>query len=164
MPGRTDLRLCFRVWGTAVSPEALTEATGVTPSRSFHIGEARGAYAKTVAGWEWSRDGWTDIDTDPLFAEALTTLGPHEAAFAASSAADADIGLSLSGYVYGEIIATAEEADRRGFYVDETKVFEPFFEADRVALSLDPQVLGFLSRIGATFITHIDALLDHMQE
>src|SRR4051812_8776341 len=159
-PGRTELRLLFRVWGKDVSPEALTETTGISPTRAFQIGEAHGAYAKTVAGWEWERDGWTDVETDPLFAEALAVLGPHEVVFAASHAAGAEVVLSLGGYVYGEIIVSASEADRRGFHVSEEKSFRPFFEANRVEFSLSPQVLGFLERIGATFNTHIDALLD----
>jgi hypothetical protein len=159
-PGRTELRLWFRVWGKDVSPEALTEATGITPTRAFQIGEARGAYAKTIAGWEWVRDGWTDVETDPLFAEALAVLGPHEVVFAASRAAGAEVVLSLGGYVYGDIIASASEADRRGFYVSEEEPFRPYFQADRVEFSLSPDVLGFLGRTGATFTTHIDAVLD----
>jgi hypothetical protein len=67
--------------------------------------------------------------------------------------------------VYGEMIATREEEERRGFApskVEPSKVepFKPFFEADRVEIWLDPEIMGFLSRIRATFNTHIDVALD----
>ena len=99
--------------------------------RSFHIGEARGAHAKTLAGWEWSRDGWTDIDTDPLFAEALAVLGPHEDIFARCQADGAETYLSISGFIYGEVITTPEEADRKRIYAGEPDQFRPFFTGDR---------------------------------
>jgi hypothetical protein len=147
------------VRGPLVDPERITEATGIMPSRVFQVGEARGRSA-TSAGWQWTSDTWTDIDTDPLFASALAVLGPHEAVFAQCSAEGAEVSLSVVGYVYGEVIATFEEAETRRFSVGGAERFKPFFSGDRVAISLEPTFLGFLSRIGASFDTHIDAELD----
>jgi hypothetical protein len=158
-PGRTSLVLKFSVRGPAVAPERITESTGIEPSRSFQVGEARGRSA-TSAGWQWESDSWTDIDTDPLFATALSILGPHEVVFARCSAEGAEVSLSVVGYVYGEVIATFEEAERRRFEVGGADRFKPFFSGDRVGISLDPAIMGFLNRIGASFHTHIDAELD----
>jgi hypothetical protein len=163
-PGRTDLHLIFRVWGKDVDPEALTAATGIEPARSFHVGESggsRSAYARTVAGWEW-RDRCTQVVTTPLFDRALLALGPHEETFAQLTAVPSTttISLTVAGFVYGEVIATPEEQERRGFAPDKPGSFKPSFEADRVEIWLDPEIMGFLSRIRATFKTHIDAALD----
>jgi hypothetical protein len=164
-PGRTDLRLIFRVWGKEVDPEALTAATGIEPSRSFHVGESRGAYARTVAGWEWS-DHCTQVVTTPMFDRALLVLGPHEETFARQTAAPSttEISLTVAGYIYGELIETQEEEERRGFAPSRGEPFKPFFEADRVEIWLHPEIMGFLSRIRATFRTHIDAALDDHAE
>jgi hypothetical protein len=70
------------------------------------------------------------------------------------------ISLTVAGFVYGEVIATPEEQERRGFAPDKPGSFKPSFEADRVEIWLDPEIMGFLSRIRATFKTHIDAALD----
>jgi hypothetical protein len=157
-PGRTDLQLRFRVRGKDLNPQALTLATGIEPARQFRIGEARGAYARTVAGWDWESDPWTDANTTALFDLALLILGPHEAAFARCTEEGATtIRLTVVGSVYGEVIATPEEADKRGFAPDRPGMFEPFFAADRVAIWMGPEIMGFLSRIRATFDTHIDA-------
>jgi hypothetical protein len=160
-PGRTDLHLIFRVWGKDLDPDALTAATGIEPARSFQVGESRGAFARTVAGWEWT-DHCAQVVTTPLFDRALLALGPHEAAFAQQTAAPSTttISLTIAGYVYGEVIGTPEEQERRGFAPDTVGSFKPFFEADRVEIWLDPEIMGFLSRIRATFNTHIDAALD----
>jgi hypothetical protein len=147
------------VRGPAVSPERITESTGIVPSRSFQVGEGRGRSA-TSAFWQWESGVWTDIDTAPLFASALSILGPHEAAFAKCSVEGAEASLSVAGFIYGEVIATFEEAERRRFAVGEVEHFKPFFSGDRVAISLEPTLMGFLSRIGASFETHIDAELD----
>jgi hypothetical protein len=158
-PGRTSLVLKFSVRGPVVSPERITESTGIAPSRSFQVGEGRGRSA-TSALWQWESDSWTDIDTDPLFASALGVLGPHESVFAACAAEGAEVSLTAVGYIYGEVIATFEEAERRRFEVGGADRFKPFFSGDRVGISLDPPLMGFLSRIGASFQTHIDAELD----
>jgi hypothetical protein len=158
-PGRTSLVLKFSVRGPAVSPERITESTGIAPSRSFQVGEGRGRSAAS-AFWQWESNSWTDIDTDPLFASALSILGPHEAVFAGCTAEGAEVSLSVVGSVYGEVIATFEEAERRRFDVGGEDRFRPFFSGDRVGISLDPAIMGFLSRIGASFHTHIDAELD----
>jgi Domain of unknown function (DUF4279) len=158
-PGRTSLDLRFSVRGPLVVPERITEATGIEPSRVFQVGEARGRSA-TSAGWQWTSDTWTDIDTDPLFASALAVLGQHEAVFAQCSAEGAEISLSVVGYVYGEVIATFEEAERRRFAVGDAERFKPFFSGDRVAIFVDPTLIGFLGRIGASLDAHIDAMLD----
>ena len=163
-PGRTNLELKFRVWGKDVDPHALTDATGIEPSRHFRIGESRGAYARTVAGWEWHSGSWTEVDTTGLFDLALLTLGPHEATFArCTETGSTTIWLTAVGYVYGEVIATPEENDRRGFAPIESHPFKPYFAADRVVIALDPEIMGFLSRIRASFDTHIDAELDDRQ-
>ena len=158
-PGRTSLVLKFSVRGPVVSPERITESTGIASSRSFKVGEGRGRSAAS-AFWQWESDSWTDYDTDPLFASALSILGPHEAVFARCSAEGAEVTLSVVGYIYGEVIATFEEAERRRFEVGGPDRFKPFFSGDRVGISLDPPLMGFLSRIGAGFETHIDAELD----
>lgn len=159
-PGRTNLELVFRIRGTDVSPEALTASTGLTPARTFHVGEARGRSA-TMAGWEWRSEPWTDLDTDPLMAAVLEVLRPHEAVFAKCSADGAEIFLTVVGSIYGEVIATFDEAESRRFSAGTRERFVPFFSGDRVAISLEPDFMGFLSRIGAGFHTHIDAELDN---
>jgi hypothetical protein len=160
-PGRTDLDLKFRVCGKDLDPEALTAATRIEPTRTFHVGESRGAYARTVAGWEWT-DHCAEVVTTPLFDRALLTLGPHEETFARLTAAPSTttISLTVAGHVYGEMITTHEEQERRGFAPDHGGPFKPFFEADRVEIWLDPEIMGFLSRIRATFNTHIEVELD----
>ena len=160
-PGRTRIELKFRVWGAELDPGALTGATGIDPSRNFRIGEARGAFAGKVAGWEWHSGSWTDVDTTELFDRALRTLGPHEAIFArCTETGSTTIRLTAVGYVYGEVIATPEENDQKGFAPFEFGPFKPYFAADRIVIALAPEIMGFLSRIRASFDTHIDAELD----
>ena len=49
----TNLQLVFRVHEARLDPDAVTTATGITPSRSFRVGERPGYPANSVAGWEW---------------------------------------------------------------------------------------------------------------
>jgi hypothetical protein len=102
--------------------------------------------------------GCHDADVD----RALLVLGPHEETFARQTAAPSTttIALTVAGHVYGEMIVTREEEERRGFAPSKVEPFKPFFEADRVEIWLDPEIMGFLSRIRATFNTHIDVALD----
>jgi hypothetical protein len=154
----THVRLRFWLWGADLDPEKLTTATGVIPSRSFHVGERRGRAANPVAGWEWESQ-WGP-DDEPLFDDILRVLGPHAATLRAEVDKGAEAHLSISGEVYGSVVATPVEAERRSLYVPEDRPFEEFLYCDRVALFLRPEVVEFLAAIHASLGTHIDAELD----
>jgi hypothetical protein len=99
-------------------------------------------------------------DDEPLFDEILHVLGPHAAALRAQVDKGAEAALSVSGEVYGSVITTPVEAERRNYYVPEGQPFEAFFACDRVGLFLKPEVVEFLAAVRASFGTHIDVELD----
>ena len=99
-------------------------------------------------------------DDEPLFDEILHALGPHTAALRAQVNQGAEAALSVSGEVYGSVIATPVEAERRNYYVPEGQPLEAFFASDRVGLFLKPEVVEFLAAVRASFGTHIDVELD----
>jgi hypothetical protein len=150
------LQLHFRLWGAQLDPESVTSATGVEPSRSFHVGERRGKAANPVAGWEWN-SAWGD-DEKPLLAEMLQVLGPHSALLRRCVDEGADAWVAIVGTVSGTVIDTPELAEAGSLSTGDP--FEPFFDGDRVALMLDREVVAFLASIGASVTTHIDAVLE----
>jgi hypothetical protein len=154
----THVQLRFALWGVDVDPEKLTAATGVAPSRSFHVGERRGRAANAVAGWEWESQ-WGP-DDEPLLDEMLRVLGPHAAALAEPVNKGATASLSVVGEVYGSVVATPDEAERRNIYVPEDTPFEAFFHCDRVGLFLRPGVVQFLAAVHASLGTHVDVELE----
>jgi hypothetical protein len=154
----THVQLRFRLWGVDVDPGKLTTATGVAPSRSFCVGELHGRAAKAVAGWEWESEWGPDYE--PLFDQMLRVLGPHVATLAEPVNDGATASLSVVGEVRGSVVATPDEAERRNFYVPEDRPFEAFFDGDRVALFLRPDVVRFLAAIHASLDTHIDVELE----
>jgi len=105
----------------------------------------------------------TDQDIEPLMARMIEILGPHRAVFRREVDRGADATLTVVGEVCGSVLATAEEADRRGYAVFEGRPFEPFFAGDRIGISLDLDVVEFLSSVGCSFETHIDVALDRNQ-
>ena len=121
--------------------------------------EARRALSGTheASSWSWCSRWSMDDDLQPLFNEVFAALRPHEHVFAQAVAEGAEASMTLSGAVYGRVIATGEEAERRGFSGDEP--FEPFFAGDRIWPWLEPDQIVFLARTGAAFGTHIDVEL-----
>ena len=134
-----------------LDPDALTATCGVQPARSFHVGEAWGRSA-ALAGWEWTTPDAGD-DAAPMDL-LLQVLGPHAAHFRLWADRGCQVSLTVVGEVRGDLIYTAEEADRRGF--DASKPFEPFLDVDRVGLSLEREAVQFLAAAGASYYTHID--------
>jgi hypothetical protein len=154
----THVQLRFSLWGPEISPELLSATTGVTPSRTFHVGELKGAAVKDRAGWEWN-SAWSS-DDEQLFDEMLRALAPHTALLRAAVDSGAEAHVALVGEVRGVVVDTKEEALRRNFYVAEDRPFEPFFDCDRPGPFLSEEAIGFLSAIGASFGTHVDVGLD----
>jgi hypothetical protein len=150
----TEIELVFRVRGAGLRPAALTEQTGVVPSRAFEVGEAAGASA-LVAGWEW---GLGTADTDePLLTSLLAASGPHRAVLRQWHDAGCAITLTVVGTVAGDLVTSAVEADRRGHVWSD----EPYLDVDRVGVSLTAEAVVFLADIGASYSTHIDCEYDH---
>jgi hypothetical protein len=159
-PGGTRLELVFRLWGRDVVPDNITARTGVQPSRTFLVGERPARAASKVAAWEWRSGLWTDQDIEPLLTQMLEVLGPHRTIFRHEVDQGADATMTVVGAVLGDVLSTAEEADRHGWYVPEGRQFEPFFAGDRVGFFLDLVMVEFLSSVRCTFETHIDVELD----
>ena len=158
-PGRTRLFVRFRLRGVALDPDSLTAATGLRPQSVVLRGEARRALGGTheASSWNWCSRWSRDDDLEPLFDEVFAALRPHEQVFAQAVAEGAEASMTLIGTVYGRVIATGEEAERRGFTGDEP--FEPFFAGARIWPWLEPDQIVFLARTGAAFGTHIDVEL-----
>lgn len=148
------------MWGPNLDPDALTDATKVPATKSFHVGERPGNAAHLVAGWEWWSD-WGDSDADSLFAELLRVLQPNEACFREAASNGADVSLSVVGEVYADLISTEAEADAKGWYGGEGKWFRPFLATDRPVIFLDQELLNFLTATHCTFATHLDFALDN---
>jgi hypothetical protein len=158
--GRTHLQLRFHLRGRDLDPERVTNSTGVQPTCAFAKGERRGR-SRESAVWQWWSAWWDKQDIDPLMDQLLQVLGPYRSVFRREVDLGAEATLSVVGEVYGVVIGSAEEADRRRYaWGDGSEPFEPFFASDRVGVGLNREVLEFLVDVGATFDTHIDPELD----
>jgi len=93
-------------------PDDVTARTGIAPTRSFGLGEARRAAARKVAGSEW-HSPWADRDADPVIEEFVRLFRPHARVFRAAVDAGADATLSVVGEVLGDFVSSAEEADAK---------------------------------------------------
>lgn len=60
----TRMRLVSHVWGPNLDPDWLTERTGIRPSRSFRVGERRGAAASVVGAGSGAAP---TADDEPMF-------------------------------------------------------------------------------------------------
>jgi len=141
--GRTHLQLRFRLRGRDLDPERVTNSTGLQPTCAFARGERRGG-SRESAGWQWWSTWWDKQDTDPLMDQLLQVLGPYRSVFRHEVDLGAEATLSVVGEVYGVVIGSAEEAERRRYaWGDGSEPFEPFFASDRVAVGLDRDVLEF---------------------
>lgn len=150
----TVIDLVFRVWGARLNPEELTVATGITPARSFHVGEMRGAAANRVAGWEWrSAEG---EDDEALMQALLRDLAPHVDLFRLCHEEGATLSLTVVGVIRGDLVESWEEAERRKIRAENGDRFRRFLDADRVGVSLSEAAIQFLAAVGATYETHID--------
>ena len=142
----TVIDLVFRVWGARLSPEEVTLATGITPARSFRVGEMRGAAAKRVAGWEW-RSAKGD-DDEALMQTLLRDLGPHTALFRRCHEEGAMLSLTVVGVIRGDLVESWEEAERRKIDAENGDRFRRFLDADRVGVSLSDAAIQFLAAVG----------------
>jgi hypothetical protein len=162
-PGGTTVEIVFRLWGRDLVPGDITARTGVHPSRTFLVGERSGRAAAEVAAWEWRSGLWTEQDIEALLTQMIEVLGPHRILFRHEVDQGTVATLTVVGAVRGDVLQTAEEADRHGWAVPEDRPFEPFFAGDRVAISLGLDVIEFLASVRCTFDTHIDVELDRDQ-
>jgi hypothetical protein len=158
--GWTRLQLRIRLRGPDLVPQRVTEQISVEPTRIVLKGEGRGRSTRHLAMWEWCSAWCDDQDTGALMRELLDTLGPHRAVLRHAVDAGASASVTIVSSVFGLVIESAEEADRRGWYSGEGESFVPFLAAGRVGVALGRDVLRFLVESGATFDTHIDAELD----
>jgi hypothetical protein len=149
----TELQLILRVRGAALQPSVLTRQTGIVPTRSFEVGEARGRSAET-AGWDLESP--TGADDEPLLADLVARLQPHRDVLRAWRQQGCTITLTVVGEVRGDLVQEPEEADRRGYLVENDRPFEPFFDVDRVGVGLNESAVAFLAEVGAAYYTHID--------
>lgn len=154
----TQIQLVFHVWGPRLDPDLLTARTGVIPSRTFRVGERKGAAASIVAGWEWSTNKGSD--DEPMVREMLEVLNPHVDVLRACCDEGADLWLTVSGTVGGDLIETPELADQRRWHVSRDRPFEPILDVDRVGLILSVEAVRFLADVGASFETHIDPVYE----
>ena len=151
---KSELQLRFRIWGPHLDPTQLTDAMDIEPTSTFLVGESRGSYAHDRASWQW----WSEIgsSTEPLFEKLLALFEPHVGLLASCGDAGADLSLSAVGSISGDLVDSEAEADRRNIFSGEGSGFQPFVDADRVGIYLDPRLIRFMADIGAAFETHID--------
>jgi hypothetical protein len=146
-----------------LDPESLTASLGITPTRSFHVGERHGKAAHDVAGWEWFSD-WAGWDTDPLVDQFVQLFNPHAAVLQSCVENGATVRLAVVGDLGADLVDNQEEAEGRGFGYEENETFVPFLDCDRVGLGFDVNTIRFLASISASLDTHIDIDLDDGQE
>ena len=151
----TGFHLVLRLRGERLDPIALTDLLGVRPTTSFAVGENRYAHSKLIAGWDWmSRH---EPALDPLVAEMFDMFEPRLDVLRSATADGASATLTVVGLICGDVVMTPAEADRRRIAVDDTEPFEPFLDADRFGLWLEPKVMAFLGAIPCALGTHVDA-------
>jgi hypothetical protein len=130
------------------------------PTNAYLKGEQRGRAGES-AGWDWWSAWSNEQGAQPAISELLHVLGPHRAIFRRKVNLGVTASVSIVGEVYGVVVSSAEEAERRRYaWGDSRSEFRPFFASDRVAVFLDHEFLEFPVAVGATFDTHIDPELD----
>ena len=152
VPDRLQVR--FSMWGDAFDPNIVTKTTGVVPESSRRIGDQTRRGPATRAYWKWC-SRWGD-DERPLLDEMVQTLGPHVTAFAAWSSDGVEVGVTVSGEQYGDLVSSPDEANLLGYYVPVGEPFETYLGGARIGLFLAADVIRFLADAGAFFQTHID--------
>ena len=95
-------------------------------------------------------------EDEPQVASLLATFSPHVAVLRRCRDDGAMISLTIVGEVRGDVVGSPREAERRKLLADESDAFKPFFDVDRVGVSLSAVAIRFLADIGASFHTHID--------
>jgi uncharacterized protein YejL (UPF0352 family) len=122
--------------------------TAVQPTKSFGVGERSGPAVHEVAGWEWWSD-WGDSDVEPLMAEMLRVLQPHEASFEAAASNGASVSLTVVGEVSADLITTEAEASAIGWDNGEGDAFRPFLVTTGPSSSWTERSLPSWSRLDA---------------
>jgi hypothetical protein len=152
MDATEKIFLRLDVMGETVNPVELSAVLGVTPTRTFAVGESRLPKSKDLALWSWDSDVG---ELEVLLEQFGVLFDPRRDVLRKLADQGASVALTIMQDLVADVLTTSEEAETRGWWGGEEpgETFRPFLALQSAGVYVGVATLRLLADMGAALDT-----------